>query len=387
MQSCRVCACGAWRIQSLARRSLATRASEESKVPQLRRRMIPLIKLVHPDFFGQEDPTVKDTNEASLQKLNEIIDMCQSKLSEHAGAMITSRIRTKLANEYSLVFYQYRAVADATTSDTIAAGSNEEQQQQQQQQQPRKLRKFTCTLRFPRQLLLQDSPRLFSLHVDRELEKLLSAGGLSERAGYEAEAAADAASERLAQRVAAGEFKKTAAQLAAERMTVAEEMAAYHEHVQQTFSGRGGPQRAVEGMFPGVNTVHARAANDFLRSGRVLFSDGVSLANQARALRRLHRVLAANYTELLLSDAAVWDTTAIVLTADVQYGVRDSLHGNGRVLVAPAMFEATHMTQFLSEVMSGQFGGAPKRQQQRSEATSDSSEALREALKTAHTVT
>eukprot|EP00953_Heterococcus_sp_UTEX-ZZ885_P006044 3733-Heterococcus_DN1.PRE.1 len=222
MQARRVCSCGAWRMQTFARRALATSVSEEYKVPQLRRRMIPLIKLVHPDFFGQEDSVVKDTNEASLQKLNEIIDMCQSKLSEHAGAMITSRIRTKLANEYSLVFYQYKAAAtDAAAkagSEATAAGSNE-QQQQQQQQQPRKLRKFTCTVRFPRQLLLQDSPRLFSLHVDRELEKLLSAGGLSERAGYEAEAAADAASERLAQRVAAGEFKKTAAQLAAERMT------------------------------------------------------------------------------------------------------------------------------------------------------------------------
>jgi Domain of unknown function (DUF4460) len=377
-------------MQTFARRALATSVSEENKVPQLRRRMIPLIKLVHPDFFGQEDPVVKDTNEASLQKLNEIIDMCQSKLSEHAGAMVTSRIRTKLANEYSLVFYQYKAAAAAAEanasadSDATAAGSNE----QQQQQQPRKLRKFTCTIRFPRQLLLQDSPRLFSLHVDRELEKLLSAGGLSERAGYEAEAAADAASERLAQRVAAGEFKKTAAQLAAERMTVAEEMAAYHEHVQQTFSGRGGPQRAVEGMFPGVNTVHARAANDFLRSGRVLFSDGVSLANQARALRRLHRVLAANYTELALSDAAVWDSLAIVLTADVKYGVREGLHSSGRVLVAPALFAAPHMKQFLTEVMSGQFGAVHKRQQQqRSDDSNDSSESLREALRTAHTVT
>eukprot|EP00611_Tribonema_gayanum_P030817 TRINITY_DN8680_c0_g1_i1.p1 TRINITY_DN8680_c0_g1~~TRINITY_DN8680_c0_g1_i1.p1 ORF type:complete len:159 (-),score=29.65 TRINITY_DN8680_c0_g1_i1:152-580(-) len=119
----RGCAC-TWFLSApgvgsgLARRAASSAAAqdESTKVPHLRRRMIPLIKLVHPDFFAQEGATVRDTNESSLQKLNEVLDICQHKLIYGSETTKASRMRLKLAERYTLVFYQYELEPDAAAA-------------------------------------------------------------------------------------------------------------------------------------------------------------------------------------------------------------------------------------------------------------------------------
>ncbi|KAG5176990.1 hypothetical protein JKP88DRAFT_350937 [Tribonema minus] len=357
--------------------------------------MIPLIKLVHPDFFAQEGATVSDTNESSLQKLNEVLDICQHKLIYGSETTKASRMRLKLAERYTLVFYQYELEPDAAAA--AAALEPDKAPPPPPPDAPRELSRFTCDLVFPRELVAKATDRVFRAHVEGQLERLLVAGGLSADAGAAAERAADAAAERVRQRAAAGAYvRRSAEELRELRAAQARATQRSLEYICTFTSGRapataaaatgatvGGRRRGappaparVRGAFGGgagalggggIFEARARRANDFLRSGRVLFR-GVALAAQARALRRLHALLVDAYEALRLDDDALWASTAVVLTSPMAevaaaaqagggggaargYSVREADSGSGHILLAPVNFDAGEMRAFMVDAL------------------------------------
>ncbi|CAM9575210.1 unnamed protein product, partial [Laminaria digitata] len=91
----------------------------------VRKRMVPLIKLVHPDLFAQYPPDVAKTNSKSLKDLNTLIDAAEALEATAAG--LTSGTDSNNSNNsnassasppsvdpfYTLTFFHH----DTTTSN------------------------------------------------------------------------------------------------------------------------------------------------------------------------------------------------------------------------------------------------------------------------------
>jgi hypothetical protein len=129
----------------------------------IRRDLSPLIKLIHPDHFGQQEEKIKKENLSFLQSLNELADLIQ-KLVNGSRALQSIDITHPLAKSYRLSFYvpqQPSIDTNPPTEDASATPSHHTPN----------LRLIKLALFTPPELTLRH--RLSKVEVDLLISKLL----------------------------------------------------------------------------------------------------------------------------------------------------------------------------------------------------------------------
>ncbi|CBJ33248.1 hypothetical protein Esi_0448_0010 [Ectocarpus siliculosus] len=274
----------------------------------VRKRMMPLIKLVHPDMFGQYPPDVASTNSKSL-KLRRQLD----------GLLRRASVGYDHGN---------------------AGGGNQETEDEQARR------------------AIGDGVRVREGGTEEAFYgEAFGVGRRRRRGGAPRDGIRTERASRTTNRDQGDEPTITSEEL--RKLTI--EHAGDNHHVDPWdagagsgffgggLGGGGGKGARRFGGAEASSQARSRRVDDLLRSGRVQFA-GVPVSREAAALLRLHQTLVKHFEHLELHDRGLWSTVVLVLRARSEsYEVQ--VHSGGPVLVFPEKFSERSLVRFLSEVL------------------------------------
>ncbi|CAM9101979.1 unnamed protein product [Choristocarpus tenellus] len=393
---------------STSARTLSSR--DVSGGAHMRKRMVPLIKMIHPDLFAQHSPEIRHANQTSLKDINTLIDALEA--LEVRGTT-QGFVLPNLDTHYSFTFYHQPSVTrTGTSSDSKQSmdytnqrqsvdgdvmgtrGNRESETVANVANVGRDLVKLHVVLTFPPSLLDMRNPVVIKVHLERQLGRLLAmvpGERGTTRSGIEkdVEDIWGTGSAEFETETGRGQNRKRVFRKAPPRDGLRMERASEQsqpddtfrtpeelenlvlehsgEHIAKPMPSRGDPgifgrlrSRATRGQG-GFNLGKEHAAldqqarnrlkqvDDLLRSGRVQFA-GVPIVREASALRRLHDVLERNFERLELDDQGIWGCLILVLRAKTAtYEVQ--AHTRGPLLLIPEEFKDRNLVRFLEDTM------------------------------------
>ncbi|CAM9429070.1 unnamed protein product [Discosporangium mesarthrocarpum] len=361
-------------------------STNSAKDIDIRKKMVPLIKLIHPDLFAQDSLEVRRANQTSLKDLNTLIDAAEALEAHETNYEFTL---PNISPSYRFTLFHRRSdkrLSGVATEISEKGG----------------LSKLQVVLNFPPPLLAMRNPIAIRAQLRRELDRLLAAvSGITEMEGCQSNEMSteegwgdvDSNFQPRTRRSDNGdrifargpprdglktERSSTSARSASGPKTKEDFDRLVLEHAGEHI-GKPMPYNRDAGLFGGafgrhglrrkggqgfglgsresegrrsakrITVERSRQVDKLLSSGQVQLS-GVPIVREASALRRLHHALARNFERLELDDEGLWGNVVLVLRAKVEtYEVQ--AHTRGPLLFVPEDFKDRDLVSFLEDTM------------------------------------